>query len=711
MTKRQSGDDACKCQASPASLRLPDRWVLSCTLLAFLLRLANVLAQRANPFSSYLPVDQGAYDRWAQRIAAGEWLGRSVFYQDPLYPYFLGVLYATIGRHLAVVMVLQGLLGALNVPLLWAIATRLWGARAGRIAALLAALYAPFVFYEGLALKTFLEVLFLNAAVLATLWAGEAAHRETAPGSRVTRFGLLAGALLGIGALARANFLLLAPILAACVLWPGHGRDALAPKEDGAGRRGSGPVPGRQGGRPASGDRRRLFVGWPKPSPRAWRGAAAVGAGLLVVLLPVLIRNRIVGRDWVLTTSQAGQNFYIGNHAGNARGVYQPPAFLRPDPQHEEEDFRREAERRLGRSLKPSEVSAYWSREAWRYVGAHPGRFLGLSATRLGLLLHRHEVPDNEDFRFWARYSPWLRFNPVRWDLLGPLAVAGLALGWRHRRRLWLLYALSAVYLVSVAAFFVFGRYRLPAVSLLLVFAAGAVEAGFAAWKGRDRRRLLVGVVALLAGIALVHHPSKEEEAVMTPAMYTNLGAAYLAEGKVDEALAAQREAVKLAPGSTETHYNLGIALYRAGRLDDAIAEFRGVITLNADYAEAWSYLGNLLVEKGDIAGAVTAHRRARALQPERGIHLLNLARILGQAGRGAEAAAVLDTLDAVRDPLYTPEGRVIRAMLLASSGRTAEAIAIVREYLRAHPDAPSRPQVEAMLRGWEGAGSRGGPR
>jgi Flp pilus assembly protein TadD len=361
--------------------------------------------------------------------------------------------------------------------------------------------------------------------------------------------------------------------------------------------------------------------------------------------------------------------------------------------------------------LKPSEVSAYWSREAWSYVGAHPGRFLGLSGTRLGLLLHRHEVPDNEDFRFWARYSPWLRFNPVRWDLLGPLAIAGLVLGWRQRRRLWLLYALCGAYLVSVAAFFVFGRYRLPAVSLLLVFAAGAVDAGLAAWKGRDRRRLLVGGAALLVGIALVHHPSREEEAVMSPAMYTNLGSAYLAEGKVDEALAAQREAVKLAPGSPETHYNLGIALYRAGRLDEAIAEFRGVVALNADYAEAWSYLGNLLVEKQDIAGAVAAHRRARALQPERSIHLLNLARILGQAGRGAEAAAVLDTLDAVRDPLYTPEGRVIRAMLLASSGRTAEAISLVREYLRAHPDAPSRPQVEAMLRAWERGGAGGSSR
>jgi Flp pilus assembly protein TadD len=197
----------------------------------------------------------------------------------------------------------------------------------------------------------------------------------------------------------------------------------------------------------------------------------------------------------------------------------------------------------------------------------------------------------------------------------------------------------------------------------------------------------------------------------MSPAMYTNLGSAYLAEGKVDEALTAQRKAVELAPTSADAHYNLGIALYGAGRLDEAIAEFRRVTALNANFAEAWSYLGNLLVEKEEIIGAVAAHRRALALQPGRGIHLFNLARILGQAGRDAEAVAILDTLDAVRDPQYTPEGRLIRAMLVANSGHPAEAAAIAREYLRTNPDAPSRPQVEAMLREWEGGAVGENPR
>ena len=44
--------------------------------------------------------DSRGYDEWARRIAGGDWLGHEVFYQAPLYPYLLGVIYAIAGRHL-----------------------------------------------------------------------------------------------------------------------------------------------------------------------------------------------------------------------------------------------------------------------------------------------------------------------------------------------------------------------------------------------------------------------------------------------------------------------------------------------------------------------------------------------------------------------------------------------------------------------------------
>ena len=51
--------------------------------------------------------DARRYDAWAAEIAAGDLMGREVFYQAPLYPYFLGTIYTITGRSLLIVRVCQ----------------------------------------------------------------------------------------------------------------------------------------------------------------------------------------------------------------------------------------------------------------------------------------------------------------------------------------------------------------------------------------------------------------------------------------------------------------------------------------------------------------------------------------------------------------------------------------------------------------------------
>ncbi len=75
--------------------------------VALLVRLVHVWQLRRSPFFSLLMGDSRGYDEWAQRIAGGEWLGHEVFYQAPLYPYLLGVIYAVAGRHLLLVRIVQ----------------------------------------------------------------------------------------------------------------------------------------------------------------------------------------------------------------------------------------------------------------------------------------------------------------------------------------------------------------------------------------------------------------------------------------------------------------------------------------------------------------------------------------------------------------------------------------------------------------------------
>src|ERR1700674_3783215 len=74
-------------------------------LVALVVRLIHVWQLRRSPFFDILLGDAHGYDEWARRIAGGEWMGRDVFYQAPLYPYFLGVIYAGVGHSLLAVRV------------------------------------------------------------------------------------------------------------------------------------------------------------------------------------------------------------------------------------------------------------------------------------------------------------------------------------------------------------------------------------------------------------------------------------------------------------------------------------------------------------------------------------------------------------------------------------------------------------------------------
>ena len=71
------------------------------------------------------------------------------------------------------------------------------------------------------------------------------------------------------------------------------------------------------------------------------------------------------------------------------------------------------------------------------------------------------------------------------------------------------------------------------------------------------------------------------------PANHDNLGLALSVQGKLDEAIAEFRTAIRLHPNKAVGHINLGKALHNQGKLDDAIAEYRATIRLQPDRADA----------------------------------------------------------------------------------------------------------------------------
>src|SRR5579862_2966758 len=137
-------------------------------MLALAVRLLHVWAIRSTLLFDQPVSDAHAYDAWAQRIAAGEWIGRGVFYQAPLYPYVLGALYAVTGRDLLIVRLCQALLGAAACVLLGVAGRRLFSLRVGVVAAAALAIWPSAVFADALIQKSVLDTL-LMCALLAAL--------------------------------------------------------------------------------------------------------------------------------------------------------------------------------------------------------------------------------------------------------------------------------------------------------------------------------------------------------------------------------------------------------------------------------------------------------------------------------------------------------------------------------------------------------------
>ena len=155
--------------------------------------------------------------------------------------------------------------------------------------------------------------------------------------------------------------------------------------------------------------------------------------------------------------------------------------------------------------------------------------------------------------------------------------------------------------------------------------------------------------------------------------------------GLVDEALAAGRAAVRLAPTPPGPQNNLGLALQDSGDLAAAEACFRRVIDVNPQYARAHHNLGIVLRLQNRIEEAAHALADALRLQPDYPQALNTLGVVRKLQHRLDEALECLRRALTLR-PEY-PSALLNLANALSESGRDDEALNRMRDALRLKPD------------------------
>jgi tetratricopeptide (TPR) repeat protein len=483
---------------------------------------------------------------------------------------------------------------------------------------------------------------------------------------------MASGVALGLVALTRANALLFAPLLPL----------ALALNLQAASRR--------------------LRIG----------AAASSLLGVLLVIAPVSIRNSLLTREFTLTTTQAGQNLYIGNSPHNNTGQFEAPPWVRPTPGYEQADFAEHARKTANRELSPGQVSRFYVRAALDWARTRPRDFAGLLWRKTVLYFSNYEVSDNQDIYFFSRYSWVLRLPLLSFGLVFALGLAAMILFARGFGRLSLVTFFFAS-AFSVITFFVFSRYRIPALPALLPFAGAmlpwlvdscrvrpaprvAGRSSSIVHRSSFPARLAGGLALILAAFALTLYPVQRgsDEAGAAQSL-VNLATVFCDEGDTAQAIATYEEALRTLPRHSEASRNLGATMLGRNNVDRAFQLLSDAARTDPSNPSNHDCLGKLYRQQGQLAAARVAFRRAVALAPGRIESRFELATVLRLVDSHPQALAQYDTMiQLVPD---NPAVRYNYAVCLYNLGRPDEARIQLEAARRL--GGPVNPKFDSVLR------------
>jgi 4-amino-4-deoxy-L-arabinose transferase-like glycosyltransferase len=570
--------------------------------VALILRLACLWQLHASGLWDYLRLDPLYYHDWAVRISHGEVLGGQPYEMTPLYAYALGAVFKLFGYGLWAPRVIEALLGAGTCALVALLGARAFGRAEGLVAGLAVAAYGPALFHDAQIMKTVLTVTLTTATAAVLYLSGGTRWRALLGG----------GVLLGLTTLAQENIIVAIPFLLGWIAWRSQGARRLA-------------------------------------------CVAALVGGFALTVAPATLRNYAVSGDFVLITSGGGEVFYTGNNE-YASGHYRPPAFVRPDPFFEHEDFRTEAARRLGRppgSITRKESDAFWWQEGMRFITGHPGRYLALLWDKVTTYFTAYERPDNYSYYNFREFIALLRMPLPHFGWIAPLGLVGLALSARRWAELLPLHVTIGCYLLSAMLFFTQDRYRMPMVPLLALFAAHAAIELVRAARARSWARLGAGAAAV-ALLALLVNRDPGNELAFEAQNHGILGEMYLQAGRPREAETQFRRTLSMLEGYTGD--SAGLQHLRV------IGSAHWGIVLARDTQGETAHTADTADEE------TLAHLRGAALSPDPDLRRdvfarrLSLAEALHKAGRAREALAAVEEALASASGAASPMDPVLLA-------------------------------------------------
>ncbi len=608
---------------------MKQRIAVAVFLFALLLRVLYLVESSGNPTFELPIVDSGDYYEMAREFFETRSIDKLFFYQPFFYPSFLSLVCLFFKSPIITAKLIQAVVGSLTCLLTFLLGKKVFGLRSGILAGAIAALYGPLVFYGGELLAASWAAFWSVALILLLIEAGE---RKSA--------GLffVLGLCGGLSAITRPNFV---PFFLAGSIW--------------------------------------LAVVFRR---RVVRGLVFLLAGFLLIALPVAFQNyRLTGAFSILPAS-GGINLYLGNNPDPCRTLSARPG----------EEFQRI--RDLPKGEGPAgrrEEGSYFYRRTLDYLLDQPFSFLVGLARKTVRFCSSRETPRTVNiyvFRRWSRLLSLLVWKVggfgFPFGVLLPLAACGIV--YRRKEIPAPLYLFLIIYPLTIVLVHVSGRYRLAAIPPLIAVGAAGLEAVIGMAREKKWRRL-AGAVVLMAGALLLSTlpgPFCEEKVNYYAELYAGLGGKHYQAGRVGEATAAYREALRIRPDYPHAHNNLGAIFAEEGELEEAISHYRAALRIDPAYAEARVNLGAALGREGRLDEAISQYRLAVEEIPFSAVAHNNLGASL--ARRGEMEEAVVHYREALRlNPDYADAHNNLGAAL-GEEGKLEEALFHFNEALRIEP-------------------------
>jgi len=540
------------------------RWVYFLFAVAFLLKLVFILQSRDSIQITVPILDAKYYDDLAQDIARGHVIRKEAFFMGPLYPYIMALVYSVFGRNIMLMRLVQISGGALSVVLTYLIGLKVFRPSTAMLGALMLALYGAITFYEGQILMMWLGTLLNLLLLYVLLYNPRKTGIFSFLGNHFAYRYILAGALLGLSALARASILIMLPGI---LIWL-----ILIEK----------------------GERRFIH-------------AAVFIISVVIAIVPVTIHNYVASKDLVPITSNFGLNIYIGN-SEEAAGVYFPPKGPNLNSDGTTERF---LERKLGRDLKPSDISRHWSHQAMAFVKEHPRQELSLLFRKFMLFINGYEWPQIENYALSKAKYGIFQVLFINFWTLSALGIIGIIYSLRRWRQTFLLHWFIISYSASIILFFVTGRYRIQIVPILCLFAAYAVI-DISTRIINHRSRGLFALL-LLAGVFMVTRPGLYaiDEQHLVAGDHIQQAWRYDVIGETDRALEEMNAAVRLRPNDSEPYLQRAAINKKSGRFQEAIRDYTSALEINPVMPVVHYNLAQVLEEEQMYVHAIQEYSKA----------------------------------------------------------------------------------------------------